>query len=102
MAFDLFNMVLNRPNNLSNITYTYLMRIIIARLAVWLKHLHIVVSIFVSKLMKYSSKAAPIYASWAIDTDIYYEKNSTLAITAKPVDINTVNNATLPFLPIQL
>jgi hypothetical protein len=51
------------------------MRIIIVRLAVWLRHLRIVVSTFVSNLMEYSSTAASIYASWSIDTDIYYEKN---------------------------
>jgi hypothetical protein len=48
---------------------------ILLRLVVWLKHLRIVVSTFVSNLMEYSSIAAPIYyASWDIDTGIYYEK----------------------------
>jgi hypothetical protein len=29
----------------------------------------------VPKVMEYSSMAAPIYASWGFDTDIYYKKN---------------------------
>jgi hypothetical protein len=44
------------------------------RLGVWLRHLCIVVSTFVSNLMEYFSIAAPMYDSWGIDTDIYYEK----------------------------
>jgi hypothetical protein len=35
-----------------------------------------VVGTLVPKVMEYSSMAAPIYASWGFDTDIYYEKNS--------------------------
>jgi hypothetical protein len=50
------------------------MGIIIVRLGVWLRHLRIVVSTLVPKVMEYFSMAAPIYASWAIDADIYYEK----------------------------
>jgi hypothetical protein len=46
------------------------MGIIIVRLGVWLRHLRIVVSTFVPKVMEYLSMAA----SWAIDADIYYEK----------------------------
>jgi hypothetical protein len=39
---------------------------------VWLTHLRIVVSTLVSNLMEYSSIAAPVYASFGIDRDIYY------------------------------
>jgi hypothetical protein len=48
---------------------------IIFRLGVWLRHLRIVVSTLVPKVLEYSSMAAPIYASWGIDTNIYYEKH---------------------------
>ena len=48
---------------------------IVVRLAVWLRHLRIIVGTFVSNLMEYSTTAAPLYASWDIDSDIYYEKN---------------------------
>jgi hypothetical protein len=58
---------------------------IIFRLGVWLRYLRIVVSTVVPKVLEYSSMAAPIYASWGIDTDTYYgkkiltmEKNSLL------------------------
>jgi hypothetical protein len=34
-----------------------------------------VVGTLVPKVMEYSSMAAPIYASWATDLDIYSEKN---------------------------
>ena len=50
------------------------MGIIIAQLGVWRRYLRIVVSTLVPKVMEYSSMAAPIYASWGFDTDIYYEK----------------------------
>ena len=51
------------------------MGIIIAQLGVWRRYLRIVVSTLVPKIMEYSNMAAPIYASWGFDTDIYYEKN---------------------------
>ena len=60
------------------------MRIMI-RLGVWLRHLCIVVSTFVSNLMEYFSIAAPIYDSWGIDTDIYYEKNYSIMTSLKPL-----------------
>jgi hypothetical protein len=44
------------------------------RLGVWLRHLSIIANILVREVMEYSSMAAPIYASWGIDTNIYYEK----------------------------
>jgi hypothetical protein len=69
----LFNIILNRTNNLSNIKST--VGIIIAQLGVWRRYLRIVVSTLVPKVMEYSNMAAPIYASWGFDTDIYYEKN---------------------------
>ena len=47
---------------------------IIFRLGIWLRHLCIVVSTLVPKVLEYSSMAAPIYASWGIDTDTYYKK----------------------------
>jgi hypothetical protein len=47
---------------------------LIFRLGVWLRHLRIVVSTVVPKVLEYSSKSAPIYASWGIDTDTYYGK----------------------------
>ena len=48
---------------------------IIFRLCVWLRRVRVIVSTSVPKVMEYSSMAAPIYASWGIDTAIYYEKN---------------------------
>lgn len=48
---------------------------IITRLSRRVRHLRIVVSILVLKIMKYSSMAAPIHASWGLCTDSYY--NST-------------------------
>ena len=48
---------------------------IIFRLGIWLRHLRVIVSTLVPKVMEYSSMAAPIYASWGFDTDIYYGKN---------------------------
>jgi hypothetical protein len=47
---------------------------IIFRLGVRLRHLRIVISTLIPKVLEYSSMAAPIYASWGIDTDIYYGK----------------------------
>jgi hypothetical protein len=54
------------------------MRIVIVQLGVWLRHLPIVISTIVSNLMEYCGMAAPIYASWGFDTDIYYEKISIM------------------------
>jgi hypothetical protein len=48
---------------------------IIFRLGVWLRRVRVIVSISVPKVLEYSSTAAPIYASWGICTDTYYEKN---------------------------
>jgi hypothetical protein len=45
------------------------------RVGIWRKHMSIVVCTLVTKVMEYSSMAAPIYASWGIDLDIYFEKN---------------------------
>ena len=53
----------------------YLVGIIIAQLGACRRYLRVVVSTLVPKVMEYSSMAAPIYASWGSDTDIYYEKN---------------------------
>lgn len=39
----------------------------------WSKHFSIKTSSVVSKLMIYASIASPIYGSWGIDTDSYYE-----------------------------
>jgi hypothetical protein len=47
---------------------------IIFRPGVWLRHLRTVVSTLLPKVLEYSSMAAPIYASWDIDTDTYYGK----------------------------
>jgi hypothetical protein len=44
-------------------------------LGMWQRRMHIVVCTLLTKAMKYSSMAAPIYASWATDLDIYHEKN---------------------------
>jgi hypothetical protein len=48
--------------------------IIIAQLGACRRYLRVVVSTLVPKVMEYSSMAAPIYASWGFDTDIYYDK----------------------------
>ena len=65
----MFNTILNRTNNLSNIMYMS-MRTIVALVLVWMRHLRIVISTIVSNLMECSSMSAPIYASWAL-TDIF-------------------------------
>jgi hypothetical protein len=44
-----------------------------ARLSIRVRQLCIVVSTLVPKIMEYSSMAAPIYATWGIDADTYYE-----------------------------
>ena len=51
------------------------MGIIIAQLGACRRYLRVVVSTLVPKVMEYSSMAAPIYASWGFDTDIYYERS---------------------------
>jgi hypothetical protein len=48
---------------------------IIFRLGVWLRRVRVIVSTSMPKVIEYSSMVAPIYASWGIDTDTYYEKN---------------------------
>jgi hypothetical protein len=64
---------------------------IIVRLRVWLRHLRIVVSTLVPKVMEYSSMAAPIHASWGIDTDIYYEKKySTITMSSSKALVHGV------------
>jgi hypothetical protein len=54
---------------------------IIFRVGVWLRHLCIVARTFATKVMEYSSMAIPIYASWGIDTDIYYEQKYSVTMT---------------------
>jgi hypothetical protein len=49
--------------------------IIITQLDACWRYLRVVVSTLVPKVMEYSSMAAPIYASWGFDTDIYDKKN---------------------------
>jgi hypothetical protein len=44
-------------------------------LDMWHRQMRIVVWTLLTKAMEYSSMAAPIYASWATDLDIYHEKN---------------------------
>ena len=47
----------------------------IAQLGACRRYLRVVVRTLVPKVMEYSSMAAPIYASWGFDTDIYYERS---------------------------
>jgi hypothetical protein len=46
---------------------------IAVQLGLWVRHVCSVVRPIVSKFMEYYSMAAPIYAGWSIDTDIYSE-----------------------------
>jgi hypothetical protein len=41
---------------------------IIFRPSVWLRHFCIAVGTLLPKVLEYSSMAAPVYASWGIDT----------------------------------
>jgi hypothetical protein len=50
-------------------------------LGLWVRHVCSVVRPIVSKVMEYYSMAAPIYAGWSIDTDIYYETATKCSIT---------------------
>jgi hypothetical protein len=52
------------------------------RVGIWRKHMRIVVCTLVTKVMEYSSIAAPIYASWGIDLDIYYEKKYSIMMNS--------------------
>jgi hypothetical protein len=54
---------------------------IAVQLGLWVKHVCSVVRPIVSKVMEYYSMAAPIYAGWSIDTDIYYETATKCSIT---------------------
>jgi hypothetical protein len=56
---------------------------IIVRLGLWLRHLSSVVRPLVPKVMEYYSMAAPIYAGWSIETDIYYETATRYSIMRK-------------------
>jgi hypothetical protein len=51
------------------------------QLGLWVRHVCSVVRPIVSKVMEYYSMAAPIYAGWSIDTDIYYETATKCSIT---------------------
>jgi hypothetical protein len=53
---------------------------IIVRLGLWLRHLSSVVRPLVPKVMEYYSMAAPVYAGWSTDTDIYYETTTKYSI----------------------
>jgi hypothetical protein len=55
---------------------------IIFRLGVWLRRVRVIVSTFVPKVLEYSSMAAPIYASWGICTDTYYEKKYSITTSS--------------------
>jgi hypothetical protein len=58
------------------------------QLGLWLRHVCSVVRPILSKVMEYYSMAAPIYASWSIDTDIHYEtvtKYSTMKSSSKDI-----------------
>ena len=44
------------------------------RLGIWCRNVAIVCFILITKIMEYSSMAAPIYASWGIELDTYYGK----------------------------
>jgi hypothetical protein len=52
------------------------------RVGIWRKYMRIVVCTLVTKVMEYSSMAAPIYASWTIDLDFYYEKNYSIMMNS--------------------
>jgi hypothetical protein len=52
------------------------------RLGIWRRHIAIVICTLITKVMEYSSMAAPIYASWGIDIDIYYEKKYSMMMTS--------------------
>jgi hypothetical protein len=54
---------------------------IAVQLGLWVRHVCSVVRPIVSKVMEYYSMAAPIYAGWSIDTDIYYETATKCSIT---------------------
>jgi hypothetical protein len=54
---------------------------IAVQLGLWVKHVCSVVRPIVSKVMEYYSMAAPIYAGWSIDTDIYYKTATKCSIT---------------------
>ena len=43
------------------------------KVTAWLTHIHIVITTWIANLVEYASLAAPIYASWSIDTDTYFE-----------------------------
>jgi hypothetical protein len=52
------------------------------RLGIWRRHIGIVIRTSITKVMEYSSMAAPIYASWGIDTDMYREKRHSIIMTS--------------------
>jgi hypothetical protein len=61
------------------------------RLGMWRRHIGIVICTLVTKVMEYSSMAAPIHASWGIDTDIYYEKKySTITMSSSKALVHGV------------
>ena len=79
------------------------MRIII-RLGVWLRHLCIVVSTFVSNLMEYSSIAAPIYA-WDVQralAKIIFNKEEFSRNLNSIVELARKSNIPIFFTSIQM
>jgi hypothetical protein len=48
---------------------------IIFQPSVWIRYFCIVVGTLLPKVLEYSSMAAPVYASWGIDTYNYCERN---------------------------
>ncbi len=53
---------------------------IIVRIGLLVRHVSSVVKQLVPKVMEYYSMAAPVYAGWSIDTDIYYETTTKYSI----------------------